>query len=191
MNREFWSNRYQENQTGWDIGYISTPLKEFIDQLKNRDLKILIPGAGNSYEAEYLFQNGFKNTYLCDIAHEPLHNFTERNPEFPNDQILEADFFDIENAFDLILEQTFFCAIPVDKRQDYAEKTAALLKNNGILAGLLFDFNLEAGGPPFGGSKQEYLTYFSPHFEIEIFERSYNSIKPRQGKELFFKFRKK
>ncbi|MDX1544111.1 MAG: SAM-dependent methyltransferase, partial [Christiangramia sp.] len=49
MNSEFWSTRYRDNRTGWDIGYISTPLKEYIDQLEDKELKILIPGAGNSY----------------------------------------------------------------------------------------------------------------------------------------------
>ena len=59
MNDDFWSARYQQGNTGWDIGEISTPLKEYIDQLENMELKILIPGAGNSYEAEYLFNSGF------------------------------------------------------------------------------------------------------------------------------------
>lgn len=191
MNKDFWSQRYKEDQTGWDIGHISTPLKEYIDQLGNKDLKILIPGAGNSYEAEYLYDQGFKQVYVCDIAREPLENFRKRNPEFPENQMIESDFFEIDNDFDLILEQTFFCAIPVEKRADYAKKSAELLKPNGILAGLLFDFELKEDGPPYGGSKEEYLTYFSPYFEINILERAYNSIKPRQGKELFFKFRKK
>lgn len=190
MSREFWSGRYREKNTGWDIGAISTPIKEYIDQLPNKDIKILIPGAGNSYEAEYLFQNGFKNTFICDIASEPLINFKERVPEFPNEQILENDFFELQKNFDLILEQTFFCAISVEKRKDYAVKSSEILTGNGIIAGLLFDFELTAEGPPFGGSKAEYLAYFSPYFNIEILERSYNSIKPRQGKELFFKFRK-
>ena len=191
MNKDFWSQRYKEDQTGWDIGHISTPLKEYIDQLGNKDLKILIPGAGNSYEAEYLYDQGFKQVYVCDIAREPLENFRKRNPEFPENQMIESDFFEIDNDFDLILEQTFFCAIPVEKRADYAKKSAELLKPNGILAGLLFDFELKEDGPPYGGSKEEYLTYFSPYFKIDILERAYNSIKPRQGKELFFKFRKK
>ena len=191
MNKDFWSQRYKEDQTGWDIGHISTPLKEYIDQLGNKDLKILIPGAGNSYEAEYLYDQGFNQVYVCDIAREPLENFRKRNPEFPENQMIESDFFEIDNDFDLILEQTFFCAIPVEKRADYAKKSAELLKPNGILAGLLFDFELKEDGPPYGGSKEEYLTYFSPYFEINILERAYNSIKPRQGKELFFKFRKK
>ena len=191
MNKDFWSQRYKEDQTGWDIGHISTPLKEYIDQLGNKDLKILIPGAGNSYEAEYLYDQGFNQVYVCDIAREPLENFRKRNPEFPENQMIESDFFEIDNDFDLILEQTFFCAIPVEKRADYAKKSAELLKPNGILAGLLFDFELKEDGPPYGGSKEEYLTYFSPYFKIDVLERANNSIKPRQGKELFFKFRKK
>jgi len=64
---KYWSKRYEENQTGWDIGYPSTPIKTYVDQLENKDLKILIPGAGNAYEAEYLWQQGFKNVHVLDI----------------------------------------------------------------------------------------------------------------------------
>ncbi|PTX42250.1 thiopurine S-methyltransferase [Christiangramia gaetbulicola] len=191
MNEEFWSQRYKENKTGWDLGSVSTPIKEYTDQLTSKELKILIPGAGNSYEAEYLFKSGFKNVTICDIAREPLQNLKERLPEFPEEQMINSDFFKLEGTYDLILEQTFFCAIPVEMRQEYARKTSELLDQNGRIAGLFFDFKLNADGPPFGGNKEEYLTYFSPYFKIDIFERCYNSIPPRKGNELFFKFRKK
>ncbi|MBT8295849.1 MAG: SAM-dependent methyltransferase, partial [Gramella sp.] len=118
MNKGFWSNRYKEEKTGWDIGHASSPLKEYVDQLKNKDLRILIPGAGNSYEAEYLFNCGFKNVIICDIAQEPLINFKRRIPQFPEEQIINQDFFELTGVFNLIFEQTFFCAIPVDKRAD-------------------------------------------------------------------------
>ncbi|MCH4823442.1 TPMT family class I SAM-dependent methyltransferase [Gramella lutea] len=191
MNEDFWSRRYKEKNTGWDIGSISTPLKNYIDQLRDKNLRILIPGAGNSYEAEYLFENGYRNISVCDIAKEPLRNLKSRVPLFPENQLLQKDFFELENEFDLILEQTFFCAIPVEKRPDYAKKVFELLSENGTISGLFFDFELKPNGPPYGGSKEEYLTYFSPYFKIDIFERCYNSIPPRQGNELFFKFRKK
>lgn len=191
MNKEYWSKRYRNKNTGWDIGYLSTPIKEYADQLKNKDLEILIPGSGNSYEAEYLFKSGFKNVFVCDIAREPLENLKNRLPEFPEEQLIEADFFEMDRKFDLILEQTFFCAIPVKMRPAYARKSADLLRPGGRIAGLLFNFELTQNGPPFGGSKQEYLTYFSEHFKIDILEPCYNSIPPRQGNELFFKFTKK
>ncbi|GAA4318888.1 methyltransferase domain-containing protein [Pontixanthobacter gangjinensis] len=191
MNSEFWSNRYKEGNTGWDIGHISTPLKQYIDQIEDKELRILIPGAGNSYEAEYLFKNGFSNVFVCDIAREPLENLKKRIPEFPEKNLIQQDFFEMAGSFDLILEQTFFCAIPVEKRPEYAKKTSELLTYEGKIAGLLFDFELKEDGPPFGGNKEEYLAYFSPYFKIDILERCYNSIPPRQGNELFFKFRKK
>lgn len=191
MNEQFWSQRYKNNQTGWDIGEISNPLKQYIDQLDNKRLKILIPGAGNSYEAEYLFNNGFTNVTICDIAKEPLENLKKRIPQFPENKIIHKSFFELDDSFDLILEQTFFCAIPVEKRPEYAKKSFELLSENGKIAGVFFDFELKPDGPPFGGSKEEYLIYFSPYFNIDILERCYNSIKPRQGNELFFKFIKK
>lgn len=186
----FWQDRYKEGKTGWDIGEVSQPLKSYIDQLNNYDLKILIPGAGNSWEAEYLYSKGFKNVFVADLVREPLDNFTRRYPSFPKSQILHTNFFEIRDQFDLILEQTFFCALPVEKRPDYARQCHKLLKENGKVVGLLFKSEFPTDGPPFGGSKNEYLTYFSEYFKIEILEECYNSIKPRQGNELFFKFKK-
>ncbi|WP_372918506.1 methyltransferase domain-containing protein [Salegentibacter sp.] len=190
FDADFWQDRYKEGKTGWDIGEVSQPLKAYIDQLPNKEIKILIPGAGNSWEAEYLFKKGFRNVFVVDLVREPLENFSKRCPSFPKSQILHTDFFEIKDQFDLILEQTFFCAIPVKKRPHYARQCHKLLKENGRISGVLFNFKLTEDGPPFGGSKNEYLTYFSEYFKIEILEPCYNSIKPRRGNELFFKFRK-
>ena len=64
MDSKYWSERYQQNTTGWDIGHISTPIKAYIDQLTNKEMAIMIPGCGNAYEAEYLLQQGFTNITL-------------------------------------------------------------------------------------------------------------------------------
>lgn len=191
FDKFFWEERYQNDKTGWDIGYVSTPLKNYIDQLSDKNVKILIPGAGNSHEAEYLWNKGFKNIYVLDIAEHPLINFKKRIPDFPESHLIHDDFFEIQESFDLIIEQTFFCAINPDFRQKYASKMNDLLNTNGKLIGLLFNFELTKDGPPFGGSKDEYLSYFSKYFKIKTIETSYNSIKPRQDRELFFIFEKK
>ena len=93
--------------------------------------------------------------------------------------------------FELVIEQTFFCALHPDLRKNYVESMHKILKENGKLAGLFFDFPHTEKGPPFGGNKEEYRKLFQTHFHITTLERSYNSIKPRQGKELFFIFEKK
>ncbi|MAO09120.1 MAG: SAM-dependent methyltransferase [Alteromonas sp.] len=191
FDETYWDNRYKNGTTGWDIGHISTPLKTYFDQLEDRSLQILIPGGGNSYEAQYLFEKGFQNVFVLDLSETALSNIQKRMPSFPKEQLIHQNFFDFEGSFDLIIEQTFFCALHPSLRKAYAEKMHQLLQPNGKLVGLLFDFPLTEEGPPFGGSLQEYDSYFSPLFKIDLLERAYNSIPPRAGKELFLKLLKK
>lgn len=191
---QYWTNRYDEAQTGWDIGYPSTPLKEYIDQLENKELKILIPGAGNAYEAEYLFNQGFLNTHVLDISSRPLAALKKRCASFPSDQLIQADFFYHEGQYDLIIEQTFFCSFePTEKnRSAYAKQMSQLLKPGGKLVGLWFNHPLfEEAKRPFGGTKDEYLAYLTPYFSATVFDDCYNSIEPRKNKELFGVFLKK
>ncbi|WP_179006590.1 methyltransferase [Winogradskyella forsetii] len=188
INKIYWENRYAKDQTGWNIGYVSTPLKNYIDQLEDKSLKILIPGAGNSYEAEYLWNNGFKHVYVLDVAQQPLDNLKSRIPDFPEKQLLNVDFFELRDTYDLIIEQTFFCALNPSLREKYVEQMHQLLKPKGKLVGLFFNFELTEDGPPFGGNRAEYQSRFESKFHIKVLEPSINSIKQRQGKELFFIF---
>ena len=190
LDQDFWSEKYQSNQTGWDIGGISTPIKEYIDQLEDKHLTILIPGAGNAYEAAYLFEQGFTNVSIVDIAKEPLDNFRKSVPDFPENKILQEDFFSHEGSYDLIIEQTFFCALDPSLRVNYIDKMKALLKPKGKLVGLLFDFRLSDEGPPFGGDADAYSLAFQKRFNLKTLAPCYNSIKPRDGKELFIIFEK-
>ncbi|SDK39880.1 Thiopurine S-methyltransferase (TPMT) [Catalinimonas alkaloidigena] len=182
---EYWENRYQTGQTGWDAGAITTPLRAYFDQLENKALRILIPGGGNSHEAGYLFEQGFTEVYVVDLAQTPLRNFQERYPAFPADHLIQDDFFHLTGPYDRIVEQTFFCALDPALRRAYAEKMHALLAPGGHLVGVLFDDPLFQDHPPFGGNREEYLTYFADLFEIRTLDRAYNSIPPRAGRELF------
>lgn len=191
FDKTYWESKYGEEATGWDIGFASTPLVDYFKQLNNKNLKILIPGGGNCYEAEYLFGQGFKNIFVIDIAEQPLKNLKARFPDFPDNHLIHDDFFNHQGNYNLIVEQTFFCALDPFLRQKYADKMQYLLSEKGKLAGLLFDFELTKEGPPFGGSKTEYLQLFAEKFTIKKLERCYNSIKPRAERELFFIFEKK
>ncbi|ARV10678.1 SAM-dependent methyltransferase [Winogradskyella sp. PC-19] len=193
--QKYWTNRYTEQNTGWDIGYPSTPIKNYIDQLENKDIKVLIPGAGNAYEAEYIYNMGFKNVFVLDISEKPLIAFRKRNPNFPKTQILHEDFFNHSGTYDLVIEQTFFCSfIPTNKnRTSYATKMAQLLKPKGRLVGLWFNFPLtnDIEKRPFGGNKELYQSYLNSYFKTVSFENCYNSIPERTEKELFGIFKKR
>lgn len=185
LDKAYWDERYRSQQTGWNIGYPSTPIVDYIDQLEDKASKILVPGAGNAYEVEYLHESGFKNTYMLDISPLAIESFRKRLTAFPEDHMFNENFFDHKLKYDIIIEQTFFCALDPGLREDYVQKMYELLKPGGKLAGLLFNFPLTEDGPPFGGSLEEYQNLFHQKFNIKIMEPCYNSIAPRAGKELF------
>lgn len=190
LNKEYWENRYENNDAIWDIGHISTPLKEYIDQLEDKNIKILIPGAGNAYELDYLIEKGFQNVYVIDYAQQPIDTILNRNKALEKHLICD-DFFNHNETYDLIIEQTFFCALQPNLRENYVSKMHNLLSEKGKIVGLLFNFPLTEVGPPFGGSYEEYVNLFSEKFILKTLEPAYNSIKPRANKELFFTFEKK
>lgn len=184
---DFWTEKYESGSLGWDIGYPSAPLKAYIDQLRETNSKILIPGCGNAYEAGYLLLKGFTDIHLLDISPFPVEDL--RSAFYPTYEdrlnLYCEDFFDHEGQYNLILEQTFFCALNPDYREAYVKHMADLLKPGGHLAGVLFTFPFSKDGPPFGGSIEEYQSLFANDFKIRTLQECYNSIQPRQGNEAF------
>lgn len=189
LDQEYWNTQYKTNATGWDLGNVSPPIKEYIDTLKDKNISILIPGCGNSYEAEYLLSKGFTNVTLIDIAPILVKNLKEKFKNFPNIKTVLGDFFEHQGEYDLIIEQTFFCALLPTMRQKYVFKMHQLLKENGILAGLLFNKIFE-NSPPFGGCKTEYELLFKDDFDFVKMELSKSSIVPRMNTELFIELQK-
>jgi len=190
-NAKFWNEKYIAKNTGWDIGGVSKPLVEYIDQLEDKNIKVLFPGAGHAYDAEYMYNLGFKNVYVVDVAQAAADAFLKRVPHFPKNQFLVSDFFALNQSFDLIIEQTFYCAIPPALRDEYVNKMHQLLNPGGKLSGVLFTFPLTEKGPPFGGSIEEYQKRFSTKFNIRTLAKCHNSIADRLGKEAFIIAQKK
>lgn len=186
LDADYWQNRYDSGTDTWDLGTPSTPLTTYIDQLADKELRILIPGCGPAWEGQYLHERGFRNVWLMDLTGGPFKEFLERCPDFPKDHLLVGDFFAHEGQYDRIIEQTFFCALDPSLRERYAVKMLELLAPEGKLVGVLFDDpqpGKEPGAPPYGGSRAEYKELFvrySGHVKVEP---CHNSITPRAGRE--------
>lgn len=191
LNQEFWDEKWINQSTGWDIGYASPAIIHFLETYKNKDAKILIPGCGNAYEAEWLINNNFTNITLIDISPTLVDRLRDKFNDNPNITIVCDDFFHLTERFDLIIEQTFFCALNPDLRTDYVAKMSQILKDGGEIIGLLFNKEFDQQGPPFGGSIQEYHQLFNTLFNINKLEECANSIPPRAGSEAFIHFIKK
>lgn len=185
LNASYWEERYQSAQTGWDIGYPSPALIEYFKRSVPKDASILIPGAGRAYEAEWLLNNEYSKVTIVEWSATAIEQALERAPVLKRAELVVGDFFTHDGQYDCIMEQTFFCALNPSQRPDYAKKMKSLLKPEGVLMGLLFNFPLSEQGPPFGGSEEEYQSLFDKHFEIRSLAIATNSIKPRQGREFF------
>lgn len=189
LDQTYWNNRYKSNSLGWDLGEVSPTIKTYIDTIKNKNTRILIPGCGNSYEAGYLLQQDFKNITIIDISPFLVENLKNKFGDNKNITVVLGDFFSHQGIYDYIIEQTFFCALHPSLRQRYVWKTFQLLAADGKLVGLLFNHSF-VSGPPFGGSKEEYLQLFKASFVFNKIETAKNSILPRANTELFIEFQK-
>lgn len=190
LDQNYWDSQYQAGKTGWDLGMVSPPIKKYFDEVEDKNLSILIPGGGNSYEAEYLLQQGFTKITVVDIAPSLVEKIKEKFSGKSEIKILLGDFFEHQGEYDIVVEQTFFCALPPEMRQQYVSKMQALLKKDGLLVGLLFNRTFE-GGPPFGGDINEYENLFSPYFHLQHLATAPNSVTPRALSELWIEFKKK
>jgi hypothetical protein len=190
LDETYWDTRHKMSQTGWDIGYANAIHTDYVKANFPKNAKIIEPGAGNAYEVSALWGDDYTNVYALDYSPTAKETFTKINPNFPSEQYLVGDYFDIEGDFDLILEQTFFCALDPNLREAYVNKTHSLLNTGGKVMGVLFNFEKE-DGPPFGGSINEYRSLFEKRFEILSLEEAKNSIPERQGNELVFELVKK
>lgn len=192
LTADYWERRWQDQQTGWDIGQASPPLMQYVKKWREQDPRILIPGAGRAYEAIALHRQGFSQVYVCDWADSAFDHLRSVVPDFPENHLLVSDFFELplQSEIDLVLEQTFFCAINPQLRKSYVEKMYDIIRPGGHLAGVLFAQPFPFDGPPFGGTKAQYEQLFAPKFTILEMTISPDSIPPRLGNELFVELKK-
>lgn len=190
LDENFWTHRYLQGATGWDIGSVSPPIYQYLCQIENKSIRVLVSGAGNAYEVATAWNLGFQNVFLLDISPVPIQNFLRKHPDFPSSQVFNEDFFLHQGRYDLILEQTFFCALNPELRKAYVEKMHDLLVPGGKLVGVLFNRQFPFQGPPFGGSEEEYRELFQKKFELVAFEPCHNSIPQRAGSELWINLQK-
>lgn len=189
LDQDYWNTQWLNQATGWDIGYATPALTQYIDGIEDKNAKILIPGCGSAHEAEYLAEKGFQSITLIDIAPEAVVKLQEKFKGNALVRVLQGDFFEHNEQYDFIIEQTFFCALPPFLRPKYVWKMHQMLNSNGKLFGLLFNRQFSSS-PPFGGSKEEYEALFKGAFQFEPLQTAAASIPQRAGSELFIELQK-
>ena len=185
-SREDWQGHYESNDLGWDLGQVAPPFVKLLEEGKLPVGNVLVPGCGRGHEVVFLAENGFEVTAI-DFSRGAV-TYLERALEERNlsSRVLHQDFFGLDHShngiYDLILEQTFFCAISPRKRQDYVRNVTRLLKSGGVLVGLFYHTGKE-GGPPYNTTREDIERNFSKNFEIQELDKTSLSHEQRKDKE--------
>lgn len=185
-SRMDWEQRYAVSDTPWDLDQPPPWLTRLIAEEAGDAKRVLVPGAGYGTDAIAWAKGGHEAVAL-DFSATALAGARDRAERHGvSIQLLEADIFDelptLAGAFDLIWEQTCFCAIPPERRDDYVEAMAGRLKPGGELWGV-FIHHHRPGGPPFDMSPDLVREAFAKRFELQSLRPVEDSVERRRGQE--------
>ena len=162
---EFWDTRYRDRVTPWDAHGVPADLRAFAATLAP-GTRILVPGCGSAHELRCLAEAGAE-VLAIDFSAEAVERAKENAGPLA-DRILLTDFFAFDpgpEAFDVVYERAFLCALPRKLWVRYAARMAKLLGPRKQLVGLFF-YGDKPRGPPFGTSPEELHGLLDPGFEL-------------------------
>lgn len=183
-----WEQRYREGRTRWDLGGAPPALARAIAARPAPPrLRVLVPGAGFGHDALAWARAGHGVTAV-DLAVSATDALSARAQRagLPL-RVLTADLFhlptDLSSAFDLVWEQTCYCAIPPERRLDYVRAMADALVPGGLLLALLWNHG-QPGGPPYDVRWEEARSLFLGRFAERSVEPVPDSVPGRSHETL-------
>lgn len=165
-----WDEHYRTGEVFWDKGAPSPALAEYLGRHQVRG-RTLVPGCGRGHDLALAVEHGLDAIGL-DIAPTAIQEARALYPAIaPRFQV--GSFFDpppeFHSAFDVLLEHTLLCALPLEMRKVYRQAVDLTLQPGGLLIGVWFiNPALEPGeeGPPFGIELEELTALFADGYEI-------------------------
>lgn len=186
-DEKFWSDRYREQSTHWDLGQASPILQKMLPKLRLPKSRVLVLGAGTGHDAAFFAEQGHWVTAV-DISEEALTKARALHAHLPNLQFVQSDLFSLPQeftrSFDVVFEHTCYCAINPALRSQLVEVWKKCLTEKGHLFGIFFTMEKRMG-PPFGGTEWELQQRLKKAFRFLYWNRWQESVGGRQGKELF------
>lgn len=192
MSDTEWEARYQSGDTPWEKGEPAPGLVDFL--AAHAELprgRVAVPGCGTGHDVRAWARAGFE-AWGIDVAPSAIQRSEQRTAEDGlRARFVLGDFLadPPPQTFDWLFEHTCFCAIPLERRDDYLRAALRWLKPEGQFLGV--HYMLSPGeGPPFGVTQQALWDRFSPHFELKQgwVPRSYPN---RTGLELMLWWKRK
>jgi hypothetical protein len=186
---DFWDTRYRAGVTPWDAGGVPPQLARWLKTLPRAS--VLVPGCGAGYEVR-AFAQADRDVLGIEFSDAAIEAASRALGPLAQ-RVRKADYFAFETApFDVVYERAFLCALPRRMWARWAERTAALVRPGGALAGFFF-FDDNERGPPFGVSPERLDELLRPFFDLEtsVEIAPAESIEVFKGKERWQLWRRK
>lgn len=190
-----WSQRYEDQDTPWDLGRphpdLVTRLPELLGFL-GPNSRAFVPGCGRGHDAEALARAGLGVTAVDVVPGLASRVRTRLEPFGGAFSWEDALLTRPEEPYDLVWEHTFFCALKPEDRGSYGAMVRRCLRRGGVLAGVLFPVGKpEAwGGPPWGITVEDLERSLGSSFRKLRDEPAARPIEARSWKERWVVFKK-
>lgn len=182
-----WEADYERGTDGWDQGGPTPVFQRLAANGHFKPGRMIVLGAGRGHDAREFARHGHQVTAVDFAAYAVREMHRLSDPAAPINA-MQHDLFrlprELDGQFDYVLEYTCFCAIDPQRRSEYVDVVARLLKPQGTYIDLAFPLDRHDGGPPFTVSIDEVIDLFTArNFALIQRETPIDSVKPRQGLE--------
>lgn len=172
-----WQNRWQNGQTGWDLGREHPLIRKLMTYICDNKLldqqskpSAYVPGCGRGHEAAYLAKEGLQ-VVAADFVPEAIKAANQTHGHIDDLEFRVEDALtsaDEKGRYDLICDRAMLCALNPDMRNRYIQSMKERLKDGGLFIGVLFAqlHNTEKNGPPFALDQQQLFDLFSRDFSL-------------------------
>lgn len=132
---QFWQERFDTQQTGWDRGAPGPQLMQWLESGDLQPCRIAVPGCGRGWEVVELARRGFEVTALDYTSAAVEETRARLALQGLKAQVLQADVLqhEAEGVYDAVYEQTCLCAIHPEHWVDYAAQLRRWLRPQGQL----------------------------------------------------------
>ena len=184
MEAEFWHQRWQNNELGFQLDEAHPLLRQYLPAVIAGKHKVFVPLCGKSPDMVFLSQHlSVLGAELSEIAccdffseHKLAYKLTEQGQfkRFEGEQVclLQGDFFALKpeqvDGCHLVYDRAALIALPPAMRQQYAEKLSAIFPAGVRVLLISLEYpQHEKQGPPFAVYYDELVTLF-PNARIEL-----------------------
>ena len=187
MEKNFWLERWEREETGFHQGEINPYLRQYWEELHQPEGgEIFVPLCGKSLDMLWLRSQGY-DVLGVELSSVAVQAFFEENgcipQHVPHDKfdcceadrirILCGDFFDLKREeltkVHAVYDRASMVALPPEMRKSYVQHLVSILQPSTQILLITFDYpQSEMQGPPFAVSIAEVEALYSEYAEIRL-----------------------